>query len=226
LNRGGHAPRSERKRAAARTASLTWQSNTPSRGHGTVCPADDGRGPEGGAGDEPALLPGHQRRGAAKRPAMRWLRTPRRIPSCPASAPVHGRPARHLQRDVQVAFLGRRRRHQRDLQVQEEGLTRSHVAARCRDLAAQVTVQSVALADGIGDRSAAPESRGPDAECIRHQRAWMVARARRGARPAGWPLTGGPGPRTRVDRAAPARPHAALLSSGLPQPRTDRKPPA
>jgi hypothetical protein len=69
----------------------------------------------------------------------------------------------HQQRHVQVAFLGRRVRHQLDLQLQEEHLTRSHVAARCRELAAQVALQVVALADGIEDHVAAPGSRGSDA---------------------------------------------------------------
>src|SRR5512134_4112693 len=69
----------------------------------------------------------------------------------------------HQQRYVEVAFLGRRACHQLNLQLQEEHLTRSHIVARCRELAAQVALQVVALADGIEDHVAAPGSRGSDA---------------------------------------------------------------
>jgi hypothetical protein len=69
----------------------------------------------------------------------------------------------HQQRYVQVAFLGRRVRHQLDLQLQEQHLTGSHVAARRRELAAQVSLQVVALANGIEDHMAAPGSHCSDA---------------------------------------------------------------
>src|SRR6185436_9157135 len=59
--------------------------------------------------------------------------------------------------------LGRRVRHQLDLQLQEEHLTGSHVAARRRELAAKVSLQVVALADGIEDHMAAPGSHCSDA---------------------------------------------------------------
>jgi hypothetical protein len=47
-------------------------------------------------------------------------------------------------------------RHQLDLQLPQEILTRSPVAARRRGFAAQVTLQIVAFADGIEDQAAAP----------------------------------------------------------------------
>lgn len=91
----------------------------------------------------------------------------------PEMRPVLDEIGRNLERNVLVTIVGHTDSTGGDAMNEQlaldragavrDYLTRSHVAARCRELAAQVALQVVALADGIEDHVAAPRSPGSDA---------------------------------------------------------------